>query len=513
MVASFALAEKNLPVRADEGRRVLRNAATIGAFLASPLHLFLMVRALGTDGYGRWWWTFVLLEAAGMLGVLGTDLYVRREIPQCTEDEEGNARATSLVGTALAVVTALGVGFGLLQIALALPIARALGDDELIPFLVILAFQPVMWSHGAVLGAALQSRHHLGPLAVVRGIVFPIMVAAVYAIAWQAGLSIRATLFLMLANSVLAMMITAALYARHFSLGATLRATVRPQLVRPAVSNGAKLVLPLALYLAGGKLDLYVLGAYVEPAQVGLYAACLQIAGLVPSIRGLFDPIAQAQVGMLFHRDPQALGVSMRKLTRLCAFALAPAFVISVAVGQPVLGWLIGASVPQTFEPIMLLSIGNLVAGVAVASWILPMTFAGRPMVVVAVVAGLAKLGLLLWLVPAYGASGAAIATSVGGIIALHAQTWLGARQAGFRAIPASIIAVLVLALGVAAAARALYVALLAHIGEVAAVALTSVASMLVLGAGILAMMTSEDRQGLRNLLGLRTAGVPSHPS
>jgi len=513
MLASLALAEKNLPVRSDEGRRVLRNAATIGAFLAAPLHLFLMVRALGADGYGRWWWTFVLLEAASVLGVLGTDLYIRREIPQCADDEQGNARATALVGTALAVVTVLGIAFALLQIALAVPIANALGDDELVAFLVILAFQAVLWSQGTVLGAALQSRHHLGALAVLRGIVFPLIVAAVYLVAWQAELPVRVTLFMMLANSLVALLLVVPLYARRFSLGATLRATLRPTLVRPAVASGIRLVIPLSLYLAGGKLDLYVLGAYYEPAYVGLYAACLQVCGLMPSVRGLFDPILQAQVGMLFHRDPVQFGASMRKLARLCAFALAPAFVVTVSVGQPVLGWLIGATVPQTFDPIAVLAIGNLVAGIAVGSWILPMTFAGRPMAIVASLAGLTKLGLLLWLVPRYGATGAAIATSAAGIIALHMQSWLGVRQAGFRSFPASIVGILALALGVAAAARWLYVTLVGHMSELPAVTVTCAVAMTVLGAGILAMMTRDDRQELRRLLGMGAGGVPSSGS
>ncbi|MBL9019504.1 MAG: polysaccharide biosynthesis C-terminal domain-containing protein [Myxococcales bacterium] len=472
-----------------------------------------MVRALGADGYGRWWWTFVLLEAASAIGVLGTDLYVRREIPQCPDDDTGRARATAIIGTALAVVTATGIGFALLQIALAVPIANALDDRALLPFLITLAFQPVMWSIGAVLAAAIQSHHHLGALAALRGIVFPALVAAVYLIAWKAELPITVTLVLMLSNSVLAMLITVALFARYFSLGATLRATARPSLVRPAVSNGVRLVIPLSLFMVGGKLDLYALGAYYDPAYVGLYAACLQVAGLVPSVRGLFDPIAQAQIGALFHRDSALLGASMRKLARLCAFALAPAFVLTVAIGQPVLGWLVGVSAPQTFEPIALLSIGNLIAGIAVASWILPMTFAGRPMTMVAAVSGLAKLGLLLWLVPRYGAIGAAIATSAGGIIALHFQTLLGVREVGFRAFPASIIRIVLLALGVAGAARALYVALVGQLGELAAVGATGAASMAVLGAGIFALMTGEDRSELRRLLGLRPAGVPSSPS
>lgn len=512
MLASIPLAEKTLPGRGDEGRRVLRNTATIGAFLASPIHLYLMVRALGADGYGRWWWTFVLLEAASLIGVFGTDLYVRTQLPQCPDDEEGNARAHAVVGTSLAIVTVLGVGFAVLQIALAVPLAHVQDDEALIPFLVTLAFQPLTWSIGAVLGAALQSRHYLGALAVLRGVVFPAMVAVGYYIGWRAQLPVPVTLAIMLCNSLIALVLTLWLYARHFSLGATLRAALRPSLLGPAIKNGGRLIVPLVLYTIGGKLDLYAMGAYWEPAVVGIYAACLQMSSLVPSVRGLFDPIAQAQIGALYKSDPAALALSIRKLTRLCVFGMAPAFVITVGVGQPILGWLYGAWVPQVFEPLVLLTLGNLVASVALAAWIVPMLFSGRLLTFIAATSGLVKLGLLLWLVPRYGAVGAAIATAAGVSAAWHLQTYFGVRGV-FRPFPASILGTLAVMFAVAAGARAFYDAVVGSLGPAAAVGVTGVASMAVLGVGLFALMTTEDRSELRRLLGLRAAGVPSSAS
>ena len=496
--------------REDEGRRVLRNAATIGAFLASPLHLFLMVRALGPAGYGRWWWTFVLLEAAHLVGVLGTDLYVRREIPQCEDDAEGSARATQIVGTALAIVCSIGVVLALVQIAIAVPLAHAQGDPALVPFMMLLAFQPVCWSVTAVIAAALQSRDHLGALAALRGIVVPGLLAIAYYVAWQAGLSIPVTLAVLLGLSIASVAMLLALYARHFSLGATLRAMVRPRLLRPALANGGRLIVPLVLYTIGGKLDLYVLGSYYEPAYVGVYAACLQVAALVPNVRGVFDPIAQAQIGALYATDRAKLGTSLRHLIRLCTFALAPAFVLTVAVGQPVLGWLFGARVPWTFEPLVLLSLGQLVASIALAAWIVPMMSAGRVLAMIAGGAGVAKLVLLLWLVPRYGAVGAAIATSVGAAIAFHGQSWFGTREVGFRPFPASIVPVLAATALVAAGGRWMFDLLATGTSEAMAVMLTTAATMAVLGAALVALMTPVDRLQLRSLLGMRSAGVPS---
>ena len=510
MLASNALAEK---APSHEGRRVLRNATTIGAFLASPLHLFLMVRALGAAGYGRWWWTFVLLEGANLLGVLGTDLYVRREIPRCTDDAEGNKRVAAIVGSSLAIVCVLGVGFALLQISLATTLAVARQDPELRPFLILLAFQPVMWSIGAVLGAALQSRHHLGALAALRGIVVPAIISLVFYVAWRTELSVPATLAMMLCASALALLLTLGLYAYYFSLGAMLRAMLRPTLLRPAFANGFRLIIPLALYTVGGKLDLYVVGAYYEPAYVGIYAACLQVGGLVPNVRSLFDPIAQAQIGALYASDRKALGSSLRYLARLCAFAIAPAFVLTIAIGQPVLGWLVGGPQPGTFEPLVLLASGHLLAGIALAAWIVPMMFAGRTLALIATTAGLVKLGLLLVLVPRYGAVGAAVATSAGVVVAFWGQTYFGVREVGFQPFPLSIAWIFGLALVVAAAGRGLYEVLAPRMSDLLAVVVTGVSALAVLAVGLFALMDSSDRQQLRRLIGMRPAGVPSGAS
>lgn len=505
MLASLALAEKTLPVRGDEGRRVLRNVSTIGGFLASPFHLFLMVKALGADGYGRWWWTFVLLEAASILGMLGTDLYVRREIPQ-KDDAEG----TQVVGSALTIVCVSNTSLALLQIALAVPLANAQGDAALVPFMILLAFQPLAWNIGAILASALQSRHYLGVLAVLRGIVVPITTGLVYYASWRAGLSVRTTLVLMLANTALALSMIVVLYARHFSILDTLRAMMHPRHARPALAYGVRLFAPLVLYTIGGKLDLYALGSHYDAAYVGLYAACLQVASLVPNVRGLFDPIIQAQIGALYAGQRELLGASLRHLARLCAFALAPAFVLTVAVGQPVLGWLVGTQTAAQFVPLTVLAVGHLAAYIAVASWILPMMFAGRVLASIALIAGLVKLGLLLLLVPRYGATGAAIAAAIGGLIAHQGQTLFGARAVKFRPFPSSIVPVLFVTVLVAGGGRALHLALAARMGDISAVAVTAAASLAMLGGILVMLMTADDRRELRRLLGKGRLGVTS---
>jgi O-antigen/teichoic acid export membrane protein len=137
------------------------------------------------------------------------------------------------------------------------------------------------------------------------------------------------------------------------------------------------------------------------------------------------------------------------------------------------------------------------------------MMMAGRTLALIAAAAGVAKLGLLLLLVPRYGAIGAAIATAVGGVIAFWGQTYFGAREVGFRPFPLPIAWILGLALIVAGAGRGLYQALAPQMSELLAVTLTSVAALGVLGVALFALMDASDRLELRRLLG-RPPGVPS---
>lgn len=485
--------------RATEGRLVLRNAVSIGAFLMAPLQMLLMVRALGTDGYGRWWWTWAIIEGAAIVGMLGADLYVRREVPRMASDHDDEL--VEVVGTSLTVAAVSGVLLLVAQVALAPWIASERGDPPLAAFLTILAFQPVLWNLNTVLGAGLQSRNYLGLLAVVRGIVTPGLQCAGLFVAWHWQLGVPTALVLMTAGSGVALVLVAALYARHLPLGRTLVAALRPRKVRDALANGVRLFVPLVLFTIGGKLDLYVLGAYALPATVAIYGACLQVGSGITNTRVLFDPVIQTQVGALARRDHEALGASLRKLARLCAFGLAPAFVITVAIGAPLLGWLIGGRTTAADWPLAVLAVGNLLACVAVGTWLMSMLLSGRLLGAVALAALTVKLALLLVLVPRYGALGAAIATSTGAIVAYHGQAIGGARVLGVRAFEPRIAPVLATALVVAAAGRALFDALELRIGEVPATCATGAASMVALALALFVQLTGDDRAELRKLI------------
>ncbi len=485
-------------VRADEGRRVLRNVTSFGAFLFAPLHMALMARALGQDGYGRWWGAFVVLEAASIIGMLAADLYVRREVPRLTTEGHGEDEVLAVIGSSLALVSSLGLALAGVQIALASTLAAAHHDPELFQYVVVLAAQPVLGNLAGVLAAALQSRDVLGPVAVLRGIVMPLVVSLALYVGWRGELSTLVTLLLLVAATVLALLAMLALYARHFSLSRTLRHAFVPRRIRKVAGFGLGLLVPAVLFTVAGKVDVYIIGSYVAPAAVGMYAACLQMASMLPNTRSLFEPIVQNQIGALEGRENVELGASLRRLSRMCAFALAPIFIFLLSVGQPIMGILLGHEVSAAVVPLAILSIGQIVGGVALASWIVPMTMPGRYLGWVAGITLVVKVALLLLLIPIIGLVGAAIATAVGTIVPQQLQAWFGRRRIGQPIYSAGMIAVIVVSAGLAYGGRLLFTMLSGSVAELTAGMLAGAAALAAFALVLPLLLTAPERERAR---------------
>jgi len=426
----------------------MRNAASFGAFLAGPLFMALLSRALGPAGYGRWWWTFGILEGAGILGMLASDLWVRREIPRAIQERGSLAGAVDPVVDAVAAGLTIAVSTGLvaavLLVQLARPLAAAQGDPELAPYLLVLALQPLLWNVTNLFAAALQSIDVLGPVALARGVLLPLIQLGGLLLAWQARLAAPLALALLLSANIVTLIVVAGIYTSHLPLGATLARALRPRRFADALRYGLLLLLPSVLWTLGGKLDLYVLRAHVGPEQVGVYAACLHTAAILPSLRALFDPIAQTQVAALSAVDGgRPLAASLQRMTRLCIFVLLPPFVLLCAVGEIALGILLGRPATGAALPLAILCTGQLLGSLAIGSWLVPMTLPGRLLVAVAGTTLVAKAALLFALVPAHPLLGAAIATAAGTIISLQGQSIVAGWRLRLQLMPAGLSALL----------------------------------------------------------------------
>lgn len=490
---SRASDDVTIPVRRD-AERVLRNAASAGQFLSSPLVFALMSRALGAQGYGRWWWTFAVIELTGLLGSLGAELYVRRELPgQLTGMEPGAAART--VGGALGVVGLVGGLLALAQIALAVPLAATQGDPELAFFLAVLAVQPLLVNLSGILGAALQSADHFEGVAVLRGLVMPGFTVVFFAVAWWGGVSSVPVLLGMVALSTLALAVMGWLFSNRFDLGETLSAAIHFHDAKRIGDFGLPLLTPALVFTLAGKIDFFVLGHYAAQTDVGLYGACLQLVSVLPNLRTVFDPIAQRSIGMAHARDGETLARSLDRLGRLCAITFTPPFVLIVAVGEPLLEVLLGRNATGTAMPLVVLASGQLFGGIALASWLVSMRERGAVLTAIALVTLATKAGLLFTLTPRFGMMGAALATAAGTVIALHGQAWIGASRTNTPISLGSSIPVLIVAMVVGAAGAGLLASLSGRLASASATTLTTALVGTLLLPGLLMVLTPEERR------------------
>lgn len=388
----------------------------------------LLSRALGADGFGRWWWTFVLLEVVGLLGMNSADLYVRKELPrhQLAGD---TVAAHSVVSSALVVSGGLGAALCALQVLAAHTLANTQNDPALGMYIAVLAVQPVLTNLTAVLAAALQSINAYGAVAIVRGIAAPLLLCAFLLCAWLLELPVGAVLLGLVAVSAACLLATIGVYTRHFELRRTIAGALPARRVREVFLFGLPLVIPNALWVVGGKIDLYLLRPHVGPAVLGVYGACLQLVSILPNVRTVFDPIVQAQIASLSGASSRlALGHSLQRLSRMCALVLLPFFVALVTLGEPTLSFLLGRAAPNTAATLVVLSLGQFCGSIAVGSWLTPMLVTGRALSVLAATALICKTALLLTLAPRIGALGAAIATAVGTVLAQQGMAVIGSR-------------------------------------------------------------------------------------
>ena len=458
----------------DDSHRVLRNTVSFGAFLFSPLQMACLSRALGAEGFGRWWWTFVLLEAAGLLGMQSTDLYVRRELPRHAGLRDPRA-SHQVVGSALAVSGGIGLMLCLAQVVGARALARTQGDPALALYISMLAGQPVLVNLTAVLAAALQSVNAYGAIALLRGVVGPLAQVIFLASAWWLNMGVAGVLFGLMCCTILVFVAAAFIYARHFELRLTVASVRAPSEARRALAFGLPLAVPNALWTVGGKVELYLLQAYVSPATLGVYAACLQLVSVLPNVRMVFDPIAQTQIAAL-QTDAlrPLLGASLQRLSRWCALALLPLFLGLVTLGEPVLMLLLGRPAPGAALNLVILAVGQLLGTIALASWLAPMLLPARAISLLAATTLLTKTALVLTLAPHLGAVAAAIATALGTVLAQQGMALMGGRMLGVQVYSRRVLLVSAATLvgGVLAAwlQRVLHLALNPYIaGSVAA--------------------------------------------
>lgn len=389
----------------------------------------ILTRALSLADFGVYSFILALVTLLVFPAHAGIPTLVVREMARAQASEDYGLmkgmirRANQFVGlTSLVLV----IGSGL--VALYWPSAQA-ALPTLLWGLALLPLTPFSAVRGGLLRGLGQIIHGQWPDQVLKPALFLALVLA----AFLAGLPI---------TSAEAMAFNVASTGVALVVGVVLFFRVRPRQLPDATPRyetrrWLSSLLPFAIgggmLLLNAQIAILLLGMLGAPEDVGLYRAASQVAqlcalGYMAAVANLGPRFAAAHATGA--RDTLQRTASLGALFSVATCA--PLALVFVAAGQPLLGLMFGPHYAIAWPTLTILSLAQLGATLfGCAAIMLNMTGHERGFVA-CYASGLAAQGLLcLLLVPALGATGAAIGAAAGTLVPNALLWWMVRRRLG----------------------------------------------------------------------------------
>lgn len=394
------------------------------SILIGMVFVILMARWLGSEDYGHYFFIITLANFLALPVLAGLPTLIVREIAQA-RGRGDYAPISGIMRWSMNFVVISSSGIGLIG-AVVFVFTRAPGD----PLPSYALALPMIMALGAMQLAAayLQGLEHpvLGNLP--DGLIRPgtLLVMAV-------GLSALGVLTPEV--GVLAHIAAAALAAGWAVIvGRRVRRTAFATLAptQPRFETRAWLtgLLPLTLIvgaaLLNNRLDVLMLGWLTDLSEVGRYGIALQIMGIVAIGPTIMNSIVQPRIARLYaSEDRHSL---QREATRAARLGLGLAILALAAIAllsEPIVLRLIGEDFRGAIPALLVLGTGRvLIASMGPVGTALNMTGNARVTALLALLFSVVNAALNWVLIPLYGASGAAWATTFS-LIALHlVMTW-----------------------------------------------------------------------------------------
>lgn len=182
----------------------------------------------------------------------------------------------------------------------------------------------------------------------------------------------------------------------------------------------ASFLVATLLNLALKQADVLYVGHLLNHTKAGYYGAAARMASLVALGLSAADFVYMPRIAALFQQEKKrALQEMLRQASRQILLISVPVILLLAITGKMLLGWF-GDSFRDAYLPLVILLAGQAVnAATGMVGGVLSMTGHHRIFVLFNLVAFLVQLTLSWLLIPSFGMTGAAIATSTA-LIALN---------------------------------------------------------------------------------------------
>ena len=398
---------------ASDSRTVARAASVnlvgMAARSSRALVTLFVTRVAGPGVFGLFTLALAVVDIAGRLALFGMDKSVLKFVPESRErGEEGRYQtvAASLwIGVALGAATSVAVVLLAPWIA-----ARWLDEPGVTLPLRVVGLSVLPTTLASLLLAATKALKIMSYDAFVTGMLMPLGLLVLSVPILWAGDDLTVLALAWTGSCVAALVVSAWFFRRHFSLRRALR---RPG--GEAFRRMAAFSTPLGLHdfvqFFSMKLELFILAAFVAPAQLGVYALASELSTVVRKFRQIFDPILIPLMAEAHDLgDTARLEAHMARVVRW-VLVLGVLYVGALALfPRPILG-VFGPGFAAGSGVLVMLGVAQLL-NASTGLLDTAMLVSGRPRINLQNMSLLlvVQTGLNLWLIPRWGLMGASCA-------------------------------------------------------------------------------------------------------
>ena len=406
---------------------VVRGAATalplraLGAGLSFALNL-LLARLLGADDAGVYFLALTVASVASTVATLGLgNVLVRHTAAEAERGDYTALKAIALTGTRLSLACAMAMT--VLLIAAAPWIGeQILGKPELTRPLQWMALTIVPQTQMQLRAQMLRGLKKIAVSQMLRNVDVPFLTLVFVALLGGAHGATGAIWSFVAANLIT---VVAAAWLWRRAAGPD-EAGESPMGVGELLRSGLAMLQINLMNMAFNPLTIFLLGAMGSTASVALYAVAFRTALLTRFALMAVNAIAGPKFAALHGAaDGAALSSTSRRSTVLVTVAALPMLFFFIVFPGWTMG-LFGPAFAEGAELLRIIAIGQFTAVISGAvGYLLMMSGNEKKLRDNTLAAGLVCIVLNLALIPAYGATGAAVAVSV----AIVVRSLLGTLQ------------------------------------------------------------------------------------
>lgn len=392
--------ERGLLVRQTLYTLALRVGALVVAFVAGVIY----ARTLKASGYGEYAYVVAWNDIGLMIVGLGLPEYLVREASK--DKQPGRLRGVLHWADRRLLLAGLVGALAISCVGYVVP-----GAESLRPLFMLAAWAPLLSALALARQSMLRARDAVVASQWPSLLMAPaLMLALLLAWLWiSGGLTPMALLISLLVS------LAAALVVQELQLKRVLGNAPATAVTELSLADAFPFMLISAIWYINSRVDLLILGSLASHADVGVYAVVIRVAGLVMLTTFTVNTIIAPRIASYHHqgdhpRLQRLLTASTRRTFLLCL----PLGLVLALAGGPLLDLVFGAEFARGWTPLAILVTAQIFC-IMCGPTAIVLNMAGLERITTRVFAWATLLNAALnfLLIPRFGISGAAIATSI----------------------------------------------------------------------------------------------------